>query len=255
MPKAKQLPDRTPYQIDGPASVLVLPDIHVPYHDMTAVQVALAWGKKRKPTHILLNGDFIDFEAVSAWDGDPADRNLKVELDTAKEMLRHIRSVFPKQPIIYKEGNHDERLRKYIWKHAPELSGLPSITLPELLEFDEIGITCVGDKKKVRLGALTVFHGHEYRTPMTNPVNPARGLFLRAITSSLCSHYHQRSEHSEPTADGKLITTWSTGCLCQLSPNYQPYGKWCHGFAFVQVKKDGVFDVLNPRIIKGNVYT
>jgi hypothetical protein len=53
---------------------------------------------------------------------------------------------------------------------------------------------------------------------------------------------------------GKLITTWSTGCLCNLNPDYMVLNKWNHGFAFVEVGSNGDFTVKNHRIYKGRVW-
>ncbi len=78
---------------------------------------------------------------------------------------------------------------------------------------------------------------------------------LRARVSALCSHFHQRSEHSTRDGNGKLLTTWSTGCLCQLAPDYAPFNEWSHGFATVAVDKNGAFEVTNHKIIDGQLWT
>jgi hypothetical protein len=52
--------------------------------------------------------------------------------------------------------------------------------------------------------------------------------------------------------NGKITTTWSTGCLCELHPEYMPINKWNLGFAIVDMADD-MFDVRNKRISKGKV--
>jgi len=95
---------------------------------------------------------------------------------------------------------------------------------------------------------------HEHKYGMIAPVNPARGLFMRTKQSALMGHVHRVSEHTEKAHDGKLIGCWSTGCLCELQPDYSPYNNFGHGFAHVILEKDGTFTVLKKKIINGKVY-
>ena len=50
------------------------------------------------------------------------------------------------------------------------------------------------------------------------------------------------------------MSTWSTGCLCDLHPDYRPLNNWNHGFAIVEVAKDGTFQVQNKTVINGTIY-
>ena len=95
-------------------------------------------------------------------------------------------------------------------------------------------------------------HGHLNIKGIFAPVNPARGVFLKAKTSLLIGHCHQVSEHTETTLKGKLISCWSTGCLCTLYQPYDPHNtKHSHGFAHVTVQKNGDYSVYNKRIFNG----
>jgi hypothetical protein len=86
------------------------------------------------------------------------------------------------------------------------------------------------------------------------PVNAARGLFLKVKQSAIVGHTHRISEHSETTLSGELITCWSTGCLSELSPDYNPVSNnYSHGFAHIQTKTDGNYSVKNFRILKGKI--
>ena len=72
-------------------------------------------------------------------------------------------------------------------------------------------------------------------------------------STALCGHYHQSSDHTETRIDGDTITTWSTGCLCNLHPKYMPLNKWNLGFAlYNQVDKD-FWHLQNKRIIQNQV--
>lgn len=234
--------------------VLVLSDIHYPYHDEQALKVALQYGLDHGANGVLLNGDITDAHAISHWSTDPRERDFPGEIEGLKELLSAIREGFPKAEIVYKPGNHEARWDLYLRAKAPELLGLPDFEMKSIFGLDKLKISLVPDMRRVTLGKLNVIHGHEYRFAISNPVNPARGLFLRAKSFALCGHHHQSSTHQGKSLDGHVVRTWSTGCLCQLQAEFSPYNEWSHGFAFVQVEKDGAFSVDNKQIIKGRAY-
>jgi hypothetical protein len=54
--------------------------------------------------------------------------------------------------------------------------------------------------------------------------------------------------------NGKIITTWSVGCLCELNPAYMPLNRWNNGFAMVELDSNGEdFYFHNKRIYKGKI--
>lgn len=243
----------TPFHLETKRN-LILSDIHLPYHDDEAIKLAIEDGQKFSPDGIVLNGDICDFFGVSRWDRDPRKVRLEREIDLTKQFLAYIRSLFPKAEIVWKLGNHEERWEHYLWKKAPELLNVSNFDMASFFELENLGIQLVRDQRIIMSGKLPVLHGHEYPKGMTNPVNQARGMFLRGLECAIAGHGHRSSEHVEPTMLGRLITTWSTGCLCSLTPDYARINKWSHGFAYVENDKDGAFTVTNKRIYKGKVW-
>lgn len=244
--------DWTAYRLTGVSKVGVINDIHIPYHCLEALTVALLHLKQEDIDCLLINGDLVDFYQMSRFLKDPRARNTAGELEDTKQFFASVRKLFPKARIVFKLGNHDERFEHYLLHKAPELLDIEAISLESLLECEKYGVEVVGSKRPIYLGGLTVLHGHEYQSGMIAPVNVARGLFLRAKACALQGHSHQTSEHSETDVRQKLITTWSTGCLCQLHPEYARFNKWNQGFAIVDLNgKD--FEVSNKRILNGRV--
>ena len=243
-----------PLQVDTPGWWLVLSDLHIPYHEEQAVQAAVEAGMDAGAVGVLLNGDILDYHELSDYDKDPTAPRYREERECGLAFFAYLRARFPKADTIYKAGNHEERLERYVMRRAPALFGLELISLPALMELDRFGVKWVGDKRVVRLGKLNVLHGHEYTDrQVASPVNPARGLFLKTKGNALCGHHHQTSEHHEPTITGRPQGCWSTGCLCQLCPQWKPLNKWGHGFALVRVDSGGGFHVRNLRILDGKV--
>jgi len=245
---------REPIVLSGALKVLILSDIHIPYHDEVAVAAAIAHGKKKKPDVIILNGDIGDFYGVSRHDKDPR-RSLADELDAIRQFLFYLRKQFPNARILYKIGNHEARMEMFLVKNAPVLLGVSDFELPVLLKFDESRIELVPSLTLIRLGSLPIYHGHELPQGMSSPVNPARGIWMRVQESLICGHWHRTSEHTESTGlNKKLSSCWSTGCLCDLTPDYAIVNRWNHGFAWVETQADGNYEVTNHKIINGRVY-
>lgn len=253
MPESLEgIEDSTPYKM-GASKTLILSDVHVPYHSIESLTIALEHGINKDVDGIILNGDIIDCYALSRWVTDPRERDFVREIEATRQMLEMIREAFPDAEIVYTLGNHEERLERYLAVRAPELFGLKFLQFETFFGCDELGIPVLDRMRHIEIASLNVVHGHEFGHRIWSPVNAARGLFLRTMATSLCGHYHQKSEHVERNMNGKTIACWTTGCLCDLKPRYSPYSKkWGHGFAVVE-QDDGQFEVNNRAIIDGKV--
>jgi len=239
-----------PYVIKG-KRILGLFDVHVPYHNIAAVSCAIREGKKMKPDTILLGGDTIDFYQGSDYDKDRSKKQIIDELVIFQDFISVLRKEFPKAKIIFKEGNHEERYNRFLYKKAGELQGIPEFSLENIIRKRAGDIDYVGEKRVIKAGNLNIIHGHEFKGGISAPVNIARGLFLKAKVSCMQGHNHQTSEHTDPDMNGKITTTWSVGCLSELHPQYMPLNKWNHGFVFIEIGEKGSFKVHNKRINKG----
>lgn len=231
--------------------ILGLFDIHAPYHSISAITAALDYAKKEKPDAVVLGGDFFDFHGLSKYMTDPRKKNFAEELEIGCQLLTAIQKA-TNCKIYYKYGNHDERYQHYLWMKAGELNGVEDFKLETIISKRVSGITFIGDKRIMKAGELNIVHGHEFASSIISPVNIARGLYLRAKANSICGHHHMSSEHTEQDINGKIVTTWSVGCLSELHPQYMPINSWNHGFCIIDV--DGKnFEVRNKRIWKGKI--
>lgn len=242
------------YVLEGVHTIGLLSDTHIPYHNYQAVETCLEYFDKKKIDCLVLNGDIVDFYQASTFVRDPRKRSLADEIEMAREFMLFLRACFPDIRIIYKEGNHEERWEKFMYIKAPELIGVHQFELTEVFDLENAGIEFVKGRKKIVAGAMNIIHGHEFGRSVFNPVNPARGLFLRAKTNAICGHYHQTSSHHENNLDEDQIATWSTGCLCSLKPEYSPlaFVKWNHGAAILEIGENS-YKVNNFRVINGKV--
>jgi predicted phosphodiesterase len=233
--------------------VLVLSDIHFPYHDIDAIHTAVKHGLERGITAIYLNGDIVDFYMISRWNKVPGSTPMQTERELLQEFILWLSELG--LPIYYKLGNHEDRWRQWLINKIPEMYHDDQFSMQKYLGIDEYITDWLDTSRRAFFGKLMVIHGHEFGGSFFNPVNPARGLFMRAKCSVLAGHNHQSSHHAENTANRHEIGCWSVGCLSTLEPEYRPmaFTKWNHGAAIVTVEKDGTFQVENFRISKNKI--
>ena len=231
--------------------MLVLPDVHVPYHNVEALTAALSYGIKHKADTVLINGDFLDCYAISSFEKDPRRRGFAAELAMGRELLSKIRFLFPAAKIIYQLGNHEDRYERFMKSKAPELLGIDEFDIDNLLWAKQFNMDVVRDKRYIEAGKLTIMHGHEISGASSN--SPARALYNKTKTPTICGHHHQTGEHTERNIRGNVVTCWTMGCLSELTPAYRPINKYNHGFAFIRFKPKGIYEVENKRIIDGEV--
>lgn len=238
----------------GCDNILLISDIHIPYHDIDAVTLAIEYGIKEKVNTIFINGDLIDNHQVSKFENNPKKRSVKQEFDATKSFLVSLRSAFPDASIYWLKGNHCIRWEKFLLMKVREIWDDPYFTLEERLRLNEERIVMINDKTLVKAGKLSITHGHHVFKGVFSPVNPARGAFLKTKQSVIVGHLHRASYHPEVDLDGKVIGCWSTGCLCELKPDYSPLvSNSQHGFAHILVEKNGDYTVKNYQIINGKI--
>jgi hypothetical protein len=253
--------DYEPFVVKGKKKVGLLNDIHAPYHSVQALTVTIDYLKKQKLDLLVINGDHFDFYGLSRYLKDPEKRRFSEEITVGIQILELLQKEL-KCKILFKPGNHDDRLVHYLWQKCKEIDQLADLEEIKELTIDKmirrrspnLDIEFVKCKQIIKLNDLSVAHGHEFPSSIMSPVNIARGLYLRAKASAMCGHHHRTSEHTEMNINGKIITCWSVGCLSELHPEYMPINSWNHGFAVIDLFEDGeTFEVHNKRIFKGKI--
>lgn len=233
--------------------VLILSDIHIPYHDDAALVAALEFGIEKDVNCIYLNGDTMDMYQLSRHEKNPANRSFSYELDCTRTFLKSLRKMFPNAHIVYKIGNHDERYQKFI-NQNPQLLGVDVFQLDSLLNFTELRIQEVKSKQWAYAGKLPILHGHELPTK-SGGVNPARTVQLKLNKQAIVGHFHRETRSNGKQFDDKPYTTYSSGCLCDLNPAYMPINDWNHGFTYVEVDpKTENYYVQQKTIVDGKIY-
>lgn len=219
--------------------IAVLSDIHLPYHDRNALVTALREIKAVGVDAIYLNGDLLDAYQLSRHEKNKLNRSFKYEVDMGRLFFEELRIQFPEVDIYYKIGNHDVRFDKYIMDNAEQLNGL--ISLGDILRLRDHRVKLVGSYTKVIAGKLNILHGHEL--PVKGAMNHARAVMNKVSSNVLMGHFHRSDRSYMRDLDGDVHAVFGTGCLCKLNPKYMSINNWNHGWALVELEKDGSFVV------------
>ena len=227
----------------------IISDLHIPNHRNKPLNIALQMFEAEKVNTILINGDLLDNTPFTKFQTPPDKKDAKKYLDKAELFLENLRARFPKARIIWLEGNHDYWYYQYLMRKAPELYGDAYYRLEERLHLADYKIEYLPQAQYLMAGKLAICHGHFLLRGVFTPVSAARTILLKAKVPVLVGHCHITSEHTRTNLHGEIMTTWSTGCLCTLTPDYMPMGGEAnHGFALVKISANGHFKVRNVRV-------
>lgn len=240
--------------VKEPGKYLITGDWHVPYHDEQAMQAMFEFAIAEGCQHLYVNGDAIDFYKSSQWAKDPRARSLEAELNTLWDIIDQVRPHFPGKKY-YKIGNHEDRFTRRVWEATPELAVLKRFDVDQVLEVRERGFQVVDSTQFAKFNSLWLVHGHELAKGAFSPVNVARGVFLRTRQTAATNHWHRTSSHIETGGlSKKVMTCYSIGCMCNLSPRYAPTNNWNHGFAIVELEGND-YHFENYTVEKGKVFS
>lgn len=239
----RELPVK-PIKIGG-KKILALFDIHFPFHDKKALETAIEFDSGYDT--IIIGGDMLDMYSGSKFCKDPGYKKMQDEIKIGKHFFEFLRNKFPKAEIHYIEGNHDIRLKKYLWDHAQALAGLEVLKLSSLLELDKHKVHFYDNGTILKAGGLHILHGNE--TGVKGGKNPARTMLYNVLDNVIFGHFHKSQTIPSRRIGGEEVVTRSVGCLCYLNPAYMPIGnEWGNGFAIIEIDNNK-FNVQNKRIL------
>jgi hypothetical protein len=233
-------------------NIVSLNDVHCPFQDSLAVDVAIKFCGFIQPDIIILH-EWHDFYNLSRFDKDPLrEESLQYEIDEVKKYFWAIRKLCPKSRIILLNSNHLDRLKKYCWRQAQALSSLNVLKIEKLLELSEFKIEYMEDFTHEN---FLFTHGNIVRkdSGMT-----ARTELQREGVSGCSGHTHRLGVHYKTLRGGSYV--WlESGCLCKLNPEYiEGTADWQQGISLISFKPNSdhfyaqVLPIINYQILWGN---
>ena len=230
---------------------LVIADIHIPFHDPLAVESALFYAERQGVDLIVILGDLVDFYKISTFLKNPSKKSVGEEIKQAKDFLKDLRQRFKNAKIIYKEGNHEFRLQRYLMKNAPEIYNLVDNLLQVSLELKDLNIEYVIEP--FRVGKLWHLHGHERPGGSYNPEYITNVMWKYIHDHFIVGHYHRTQEKVYKRIDGKNYWGGAVGYLAK-NLEYATLNNWTQGFAIIRYAEDGTFRAELRRIVNGDIF-
>ncbi len=226
---------------------VVLSDVHVPFQCRDTCNMALAFIREHKPSVIHLLGDISDFYAVSRFAKDPSRKeDLQSELYDTSVFLNRVRDAAGGARIIYSEGNHEFRLRRYLMSEARALATLDSLQLEKLLHLDKYKIEFRDHDKPYRVNSLLFTHGQLVRKWSAYS---ARAHYEKYGCCVIHGHTHRLGTFYHRDVKDTYVCC-ENGCLCNLNPDYCTAPNWQHGWSVVWSQKD-YFHIEQVAVVKG----
>lgn len=251
-------------------------DVHVP-HNIDFAPV-LAFQKKYNPTHIIINGDFINFEWASHWNEsvfadmgwDTIRENLGQECAAARALIARIRAASPKAKLFFIPGNHEhwiyyaalyypklripmpENTQKIGFKTDLAKQGDEALAyiLKKVLHAEKYNMTVLPYNELLEIGKITYLHGHQLKG--------YKGTLAQYPTKNIVfGHFHSefRDTGHDSGDDGTAVQHTLVPCMTELGPAYlkNKSKRWLNGFWIADVLPNGLFDGRVKKVLGGKV--
>jgi predicted phosphodiesterase len=227
--------------------IIQINDLHIPYHDKKTLNVFYKFLKKIKPDKIVIAGDLLDFYELSTFDKDPQRRfTIQDEIDQCYEVLKELKNYCSE--IHFIKGNHENRLKKFLWKN-PSLASIKVLELPKLLNLDSLDIKYHDFEYVFRGFRFT--HGTIVRQESGAT---AKAELLKYGSSMASGHTHRLAMYIKTDARG-TVGAYEGGCMCDLNPEYiQGVPNWQQGFLIFNFDNDRFFCQVVPIIDHKFIY-
>jgi len=236
-------------------SVLVLPDLQIPYEDKKSLKAVERFMAAYRWDGVIYLGDFLDLDVISKYNQENLrereQRRLEADFAVGGEILdRHLKILRKKNPKVKVwliEGNHEFRMHAYIDKH-PELEGLMEV--PIGLDLARRGIEWIPFWSKGAV--LTIGHASFIHGVYANE-HHAKKHADRYGCNVFYGHVHDVQSYSKVAlGNEKVFVGHSLGCLCEREQKYMR-GKpsnWQQAFGVFHFQKDGFFNYYVVRIFE-----
>ena len=182
------------------SNILIISDLHIPYHHQDSLAFLKAVKKKYKITKVVCVGDEIDAHALSFHDSDPDLLSAGDELQAAIRILKDFYKAFPKVDLVdsnhgsmhYRKGKHHGIPRKYLKGYN------------EILEAPKGWVW--HDELIVKSGDQEILIRHQFKK---NPLICAQQMAMPVIQG----HFHTSFDIQYVSSPNRLLWSMTVGCL------------------------------------------
>jgi predicted phosphodiesterase len=221
-------------------SAVILPDPQIgfrryadgtvdPFHDESAIAVALSVINEVQPTEVVFLGDLLDLPAFGRFEqSEDYAHTTNMALEYTCNLLDTIRSIVgPDCKITILEGNHEKRIEKqnranmlanFSLRVEGDVTNFPVLSVPHLLNLEKRGIEYVEGYPAGKYWLnerLKIIHGSLVRSNGST----AAAIVKQEDATTIFGHVH-RIESQYKTQDtyrgSRTIAAHSPGCLCRI---------------------------------------
>ena len=181
--------------------ILVISDMHMPYHHPDSFKFLMAVKRKYKPTRIINIGDEVDNHGISFHDSDPDILSPGDELLEAQKCCKQLHKIFPKMELV--DSNHGS----LAYRRA-KAGGIPRHFIKDYADVLEIksGWTWHDEILISVHPRQDILFRHQFQASV-----------LKAAEQMGCScvqgHYHSKFEIAYTSSPRSLNWGMSVGCL------------------------------------------
>ena len=192
--------------------ILVISDMHIPYHHKDSFAFLKEIKKQFKPDSVVNIGDSLDFHAISMHDSNPDLYSAGHELKEARKYIKELESVFPEVTEV--DSNHSSLVYRRALKY-----GMSKEFLKDYGDF-------LGTKKWKWVDDLTLTMSNKQRCFFTHgrsadvlKTSQAMGM------SCVQGHYHTKFVISWWANPDNLFFGMNVGCLINQKSMAFAYAK------------------------------
>ena len=212
----------------------VINDIQIPFQDVRVLDLAVRFIEKIKPHGVIINGDGTDCYSISRFDKNPiGPESLDIEIRDAGKLMDRLANCTKEQWWL--GGNHEDRLRRYVWQHPylfkVAISMRERYSFYALFNLQHYGFRWKEYGQAVWLGKLLVTHGSIVRK---HSGETARAHYQKYGVPVLVGHSHRLGAYYHTNLSGTAVA-YENGCLCRLDPEYEQNPDWQHAISLVHV--------------------
>lgn len=206
-------------------------DTHNPYQDPQALELAEIILAKIQPQYLIYGGDMCDFYQISKFDKNP-DRagQMQSDIDNTKAMFKRHKKLLPNTKKKLLGGNHEDRLRRFLWTSAQALASLSCLTTEKLFDLKEYGIEYIPYECGLMINDLFLaLHGD---IASVHSGYTAKRMYEKHGGCGITHHCHRGGSYYKRDRFGTW-GWWENFCLCSLYPDWIKNPNWIQGFSLV----------------------
>lgn len=192
--------------------ILVISDLHIPYHHKDAFKFLKAIKKEFKPDTIINIGDSIDFHNINLHQSSPDLPNAGDELKITREYIKELESIFP--VVTEVDSNHSSLVYRRAFKY-----GLSREFMRDYGDF-------LGTKKWKWVDDLTITMSNGQRCFFTHGKSAEVIKTSQAYSmNTVQGHYHTKFTISYWANPDNIFWAMNVGCLINQKSMAFDYAK------------------------------